>query len=184
MNGVVSEMLGWAASHEAIAIAQEVFGLTCQYLWCSRLIVDLAGERMELKPEALYVTTADRVVYAPLKTQIVCSGVYSSLVVPVGASSSGKDSLINALIGTTVLPPFGSMWAYHLSPRYTLTLSQYEHSFPVAQLPTGFDGTNPDHPSPRVFAALNCWRRAQLSKRRGALDTMKDRSMVDLLQRD
>ena len=108
-NGVVSEMSAWATSHEATPIAQGVFELICEYLWCSRLITDLAEVRAELKPEALPVTTAAGMVYAFLQTQIVRSRVSSHLVVPIGASGSGKDSLINALIGATVLPPFGSM---------------------------------------------------------------------------
>ena len=108
-NGVVSEIFGWATGHEATPIAQEVFELICQYLWCSRFITDLAGVRTELEPEVLPVTTAAGVVYALLQTQIVRSRVCSHLVVPVGARGTGKDSLINALVGTTVLPPFGSM---------------------------------------------------------------------------
>jgi len=108
-NGVVAEMLAWFTSRGAAPIAQEVFELICEYLWCSRLISDLAEVRAELDPARLPVTTAAGVVSALLQTQIVRSRVCSHLVVPIGATGSGKDSLINALIGSTVLPPNGGM---------------------------------------------------------------------------
>ena len=108
-NGAISEMSAWATSHEATPIAQETFELICEHLWCNRLIADLAGPRAEPEPEALPVTTAAGVVYALLQMQIVRSRLCSHLVVPIGPSGSGKDSLINALIGLTVLPPLGGM---------------------------------------------------------------------------
>ena len=150
-NGVVSEILAWIASRDTTPIAQEMFELICEYLWCNRLISDLAGVQAELEPDRLPITTAAEALSALLQSQIVRSRVCSHLVVPLGAIGSGKDSLINALIGSTVLPPYGSMWAYLLSPPYTLTLSCSTNNFPLShQAPTGFDGTNPDHPSPRV----------------------------------
>ena len=107
-TGVVSEALAWEpTSREATPIAQEVFELICEYLWCSRLISDLAEGWVEREPDHLPVTTAAGVVSALLQAQIVRSRVCNHLVVPIGATHSGKDSLINALIGTTVLPPQG-----------------------------------------------------------------------------
>jgi len=122
-NGVVSEVLAWATSREATPIAHEltheVFQLICEHLWSGPLLTvdaDLAKVRAELEPDSAPVTTAAVVLSALLQTQIVRSRMCSHLVVPMGATGSGKDSLINALIGTTVLPPRGRMWAYFTSP--------------------------------------------------------------------
>lgn len=103
-HGIVSEILACVTGREVTTMAQEVFELICEYLWCSRLISDLAEDRAELEPDRLPVATAAGVVSALLQTQIVRSRVCSHLVVPVGDTGSGKDSLINALIGTAVLP--------------------------------------------------------------------------------
>ena len=108
-NGVVSEILAWVTSRDTTPITQEIFELICEYLWCSRLISDLAGVQAELEPDRLPVTKAAGVLSALLQTQIVRSKVCSHLIVPLGPIGSGKDSLINALIGATVLPPYGSM---------------------------------------------------------------------------
>ena len=109
MTGVVSATLASVTSRFTTPIAQEVFEVICEYLWCSRLISDLAGGWAQREPDHLPVTTAAGVVSALLQTQIVRSRVCNHLVVPIGATQSGKDSLINALIGTTVLPPRGCM---------------------------------------------------------------------------
>ncbi len=106
-NGVASETLAWLTSHEAAPTAREVLGVLCECLWCSRLISGLAEVGAELYPDGSPITTAAGMVSALLQTQIVRSRVCNHLVVPIGASRSGKDSLINALIGTTVLPPHG-----------------------------------------------------------------------------
>ena len=108
INSVVSEVSAWAASREATSIAQEMFQLICEHLWCSRLITvdaDLASIRAELELDG--VTTAARGLSALLQTRIVRSRMCDHLVVPIGSTGSGKDSLINALIGRTVLPPRG-----------------------------------------------------------------------------
>ena len=52
-NGVVSEISAWLTSREATPIAQEMFELICESLWCSRLISDLAEVRAELEPDRL-----------------------------------------------------------------------------------------------------------------------------------
>ncbi len=162
---VVSEILAWVTSRDATSIAQEVFELICEYFWCSRFINDLAGVRAELEPDRLPVTKAAGVLSAFLQAQIVRSKVCSHLVVPLGATGSGKDSLINALIGATVLPPHGGMWAYPLSPRYTLTLSCSTNLFSLShQAPTGFDRTNPDHPSPRASRCVELFAQSTAQK--------------------
>lgn len=109
-DSVVSEVLAWVASREAASIAQEMFQLICEHLWCSRFITvdaDLARVRAELEVDGIPVTTAARVLPALLQTRIVRSRMCSHLVVPIGSTGSGKDSLIDALIGKTVLPPNG-----------------------------------------------------------------------------
>lgn len=103
-DGVVSEILAYVTSREATPIAQGMFELICESLWCSRLISDLAEDRAELEPDRLPVARAAGAVSALLQTQIVRSRVCNHLVVPIGDTGSGKDSLINALIGTAVLP--------------------------------------------------------------------------------
>ena len=95
-----SEILAYVTSREATPM----FELICESLWCSRLISELAEDRPELEPDRLSVAKAAGAVSALLQTQIVRSRVCSHLVVPIGDAGSGKDSLINALIGTAVLP--------------------------------------------------------------------------------
>ena len=108
-SGAASEVIGWATNHEATPMAQDVFGIICEYLWCSGLISDLVGVQAKPDPYGSHVTRVAGMIFALLQSQIVRLRVCSHLVVPIGASRSGKDSLINALIGTTVLPPHGCM---------------------------------------------------------------------------
>jgi hypothetical protein len=47
-----------------------MFELICEYLWCSRLITDLAGVRAELEPDCLPVTTAAGVYLRSYKRKL------------------------------------------------------------------------------------------------------------------
>ena len=179
-DAVVSEILAWITSRDAASIAEEIFELICEYLWCSRFISELAGVRAELEPDRLPVTTAAGVLSAFLQSQIVRSKVCSHLVVPLGATGSGKDSLINALIGTTVLPPLGGMWVYTLSPSAHSDTLAVQTFFPCRiKHQRGLMEPILITPHRAFLAASSCLRRAQLGKRRAALYAMKDRNSVD-----
>ena len=80
-----------------------ICGLLCEHLWCGpvgtadRLIARVRTQLHGLEPAAMPI---ERV----LREWIIRSRLPDHVVTPVGAPSTGKDTLINALVGASVLP--------------------------------------------------------------------------------